>query len=717
MTILFLSDWYDENKHPRALVHSSTKNRSFRRMAAVLRKMEIKNNLFHLCLYDPKLLDVDPHMLNAETDPTGELRMRVGAECNRNIWYYLREVLRVPADGSDPIPFILNRGNLSMTWCFCCHIDYNGTQPRQTGKTIGAISITSWIMYIHGWNMTMGMLTHSADLVQANVKRLKAMRESLPSYLINASALDVDNKEGLDYKALGNVYYTYIGQKDRAAANRVGRGKTGPVLHGDEIAYIPNIKITFPAIMATTNTARENARLAGQPHSNIYTTTAADPLTEEGAFAFKLVVEAMPFTEKMYDCENEAAVRETVNRNSTNKIVNGTFSYLQLGYTHEWFQDTIARNSVPPDEVERDYLNHWISAAKYPILDKALLARMNANKVEPTHVEIFDSYAISWYVSREECSSATFRNSAIILGMDSSETIGKDFTTFFGICPKTLRTLCTFRCNDSNITNIALFVAKLLNEFRRMVFVPERKSTGAAIIDTVIMLLQRNGHNPFARIFNQIVDRKDQKEFEQYDLRDRRLADTTARKYLGFMTSQSSRAFLYKQVLHRASALAAEKMFDRTLITEIAGLQVINGRVDHRAGHHDDMVIAWLLACYLVLEGKNLHYYGLTTNDLLANTVTTQKDNVDSHHVAKQTELHKQISLLELQQKAASNDAVRNHFRYKIMQLRQYVDPTLQIEPTSLEAVRRGVVGASETPNASFSQTTLDDFLSSVHIT
>ncbi len=969
MTILFQSQWYNSANQPVAMVHSSTKNLSFRHMVRLLKNMGIKNCLFPLTLYDPKLLNIDPHTLNADTDPSGEFRLRVGAECNRNMWYFLREVLRVPVDGSDPISFKLNRGNLAMVWCFMCHIDFSGTQPRQSGKaqplysliktpsgwttmgdiklgdkvsaadgtitnvigvypqglketyriyfaddrytdcceehlwkiynkhkspeatqwevipfsqireqlaahttiesgmyiplvqpeikndvilpndpylegtllcenefispmylnastsqklallqgfmdtngtvdqngcgsisiaselmanqlqqlvqslggickiytdstqhaigngqnvtnltyrlainindpkclfrsvnkrdlvltentsanklhlgikhieylgkqqtqcieiahpdhlyvtdnyvvthnTIGAISITAWVMYIFGWNMTMGMLTHSADLVQANVKRLKGMKEGLPPYLIHASGNDVDNKEGLDYKALRNSYYTYIGQKDRAAANRVGRGKTGPFLHVDEIGYIPNIKITFPAIMATTNTARVNAKLAGQPHSNIYTTTAADPQTEDGAFAFDLVTQAMPFTEKLYDCVDEVAAHAMVKANSTNGLVNGTFSYLQLGYTHEWFRATIARNNVPPDEVERDYLNHWVSAAKYPIIDKAILARMNASKAEPHHVEVFDTYVISWYVPKEISDSTSFRSKPMVLGMDSSEMIGRDFTTFVGIDPKTLQTLCTFRCNDSNTTKIALFVARFLMEFSHAVFIPERKSTGITIIDTVIMIMLREGHNPFLRIFNQIVDNYDQDEFKKHDIYDTDLSDTTARKYLGFMTSQTTRNFLYKQTLQHAAGIVADKVFDVTLVTEIAGLQAVNGRIDHKSGHHDDMVIAWLLACWLVLEGKNLQYYGLTNTELLPNNITVKNGNADSQQIAFQLQLRKQIKELEIQHRMATNAAVQAHFHYKIAQLSKYLDKSLHIEPTSVENVR-----------------------------
>lgn len=777
MSVLFLEDWVDQSTgKPVACVHKTTTNKSFLRMAVVLSKMGIKNNLFHLSLYDPKLLKVNPHELDPTTDPTGEMRLRVALECKRNLWYYLREVIRIPASGGDPVQFKLNRGNLAMSWCFANYIDYNGTQCRQSGKgtpattkiktptgwallgdlcvgdyvvaidgsptkivgvypqgmkplfkltfedgrtavcdnthlwkvcvgdtwavleteklylkqsdnmlhiplfkegkesfsddvgrwfsteaeartyqesiwerggvchitpsddgyishvlknstklkitniekcgvdeticievdhpdhlyviqdhivthnTIGAIALTSWVTYVSGVNMSIAMLTHSDKLVQENVKRLKDMRDALPEYLVRKTGDDIDNKQGLDYKSLNNKYLTYIGQKDKIAANKVGRGSTAPVLHFDELAFIPNIRITFPAIMASTNTARQNAAKAGQVHSNLYTTTAGDPSTDEGAYALDILTKSMRFTEHLYDCKDRAAAHEMVAMNSENGLVDGTFSYLQLGYSHEWFKDIIARNNVPPDEVQRDYLNNWITLAKNPIIPKATLEKMGEfRKPDPLYCEIFGEYIVNWYVPRETVNSSEFKKKALILGMDASEMIGRDFTTFVCIDPEDLSVVMTFRCNESNTMKVALFVSDILTEYPRMLFVPERKSTAITIIDTVIVVMQKQGQNPFTRIFNKLVDQKHLEEFSDVSIYDASLVDTSYRKYLGFMTTSSSRNILYKEILQKAAAMSADRVYDPVLINELSGLQSTNGRIDHRVGAHDDM--------------------------------------------------------------------------------------------------------------------------------
>lgn len=929
MSILFLEDWTNEEGKPVACVHRNTKNASFLRMAVLLSRMNIKNNLFHLCLYDPALLDVDPHELNATNDPTGELRMRVAVESKRNVWYYLREVIRIPVSGSDPIKFNLNRGNLAMTWCFVNFIDFNGTQPRQTGKmaplhtkvkipggwttmgevkpgdlvtasdgtnvfvkgvypqgkkpvyrftfqdgrstlagiehlwkvhntqwdgsgekwkiittrdiiaemnasldtrahlviptcipeqtcpqtyaidpyvlgtklsntksiperymrgapeqrralldgllsaygyritsdvlaeqvqelvrglggicsrteygvypqfaesdekkdefnlaitsveyageeecqcieidhpdhlyvtddyivthnTIGAIALSSWVEYVSGYNMTIGMLTHSDKLVQENVKRLKDMRDALPEYMVFKSGSDIDNKQGLDYKALNNKYLTYIGQKDKIAANKVGRGSTAPVLHFDELAFIPNIKITFPAIMASTNTARKVAAKSGQMHSNIYTTTAGDPSTEEGEFALEILNKAMPFTEKLFDCKDIEAAHKMVATNSENKLVDGTFSYLQLGLTHEWFADTIARNNVPPDEIQRDYLNNWITLAKHPIIAKEILQRMNEfKKPDPEYTEVFGEYIVNWYVPRHVVTSHDFKRKSLILGMDCSEMIGRDFTTFVCIDPTDMSVVMTFRCNESNTMKIALFVSDILTSYPRMLFVPERKSTAITIIDTVIVVMQKQGQNPFTRIFNKIVDQNDLKEFTGINIHDPSLCETAARKYLGFMTTGTTRPVLYKQVLQKAANMSSDRIYDPVLVNELAGLQAENGRIDHKVGGHDDMVIAWLLACYVIFEGKNLHLYGISSEEILKSIDKSTGNKIDPAHLANQMRLRKQVKEYENLIKTAETDYLRQHFKYKLSQMAQYLDESITLEPISKDSLRK----------------------------
>ena len=92
-TILYMKDIAE--KHP--YIDYNTKNQSFLRIALVLKRMGIHNYYFFLSLYDRTLLGVDPRSPNLTT----EQMLRISQECKINIWYFLREVVRVPVIGQE----------------------------------------------------------------------------------------------------------------------------------------------------------------------------------------------------------------------------------------------------------------------------------------------------------------------------------------------------------------------------------------------------------------------------------------------------------------------------------------------------------------------------------------------------------------------------------------------------------------------------------------
>ena len=687
--ILHMQDWYTPEGKMTAVVHTTTKNKSFVRMCSLLKAMGIKNYLFHMSLLDPSLLHVDPEKLNDDTDPDMKLRLKVAAECLKNPWYFFREICKIPAQGGAPIPFELHRGNLAMLWCFLSHIDITITQPRQTGKSICAVALCCYVLYIAGFNMDIGMLTLKSDIVQANVKRLKDIRDALPPYLIYKSGKDIENKEGLGYVGLGNRYRTYMGQKAAADARNVGRGATFPFLHVDEGPFISNIHITLPAIMASTNRARQTAKEAGKYYTNLFTTTAGDPSTEEGRYMKEYIDKAMAFTERLYDTKDEERAHQIVKANSSNGLVNGTFSYLQLGHDHEWLQDQIGRMNCSKSEVDRDFLNKWVSHAENPILCKEITDKMyESRRDEPDYVEIWGDYAINWYVPREEVQKGYWKNKCLVMGFDGSELIGKDYTTCVAVDPTTLKTIFTFGCNNSNIAEFSLFISDLLVTYKKCLWVPERKSTAPGIIDTVILRLRKVGQNPFRRIFNRIVDNRHLADYAKFDLEDPTLCDqANGRRALGFMTTGHSRPFLYKQILQKAAENAADKVYDKTLISELVSLQARNGRLDHTVGGHDDMVMSWLLACYVIFEGKNLGYYGIDSLDILRE-IKSDKDYSQAY-LKRQEQIRNYVmkKLSEIRQ--TSNLYVKRQRIDELEKIMKQLDDKMKINPINPDSLRK----------------------------
>lgn len=678
MTILFEKDFI-ENGRPKVILDTSTTNISFLKMSRILQLLGIKNHKFMLTLYDEKLLGVDPYKLDEVTDPTGEMRKRVAIEAKLNYWYYLRELARISVSGTDPVPFILNRANLATSWLFFNHIDTILVQPRQTGKTILASAIMAYVYGISGRNLSIGSLVHESQLLQSNVQTLKNIVSNLPPYMYFKSARDTDNKEGLRYDALNNRYLPRIGSKEKAAARKIGRGGTIPIWHFDEFSYISNIEITYSVVINSTSQAIELAKKYEQPYGNLITTTAGDPNTVSGKFALDMLNDAMKFNEKLYDCKDYEDLKEFILSNSNNNIapmVNCTFNYRQLGYSDEWFAERVERAKSTPDEIARDFLCVWKTTSSNPIIDKQLMHEIERHRqVEPNYVEQVDSYLINWYIDRNMVEE--YRHKSFVVGMDTSDLIGRDYTTFVAIDPYNLAVICTFRCNVSVITQIGLFVFNFLNRFRKAVWIPERKSSGAAIIDIVMSGMLKNGMNPFRRIFNYIVQEKAFDQYSGIDIDDYEdLAKSTYRSKVGFMTTGKSRNYLFKNILTSSASISFDKIRDTTIINELSGLtKTDEGRIDHKTGHHDDTVIAWLLACFLIIEGKNLNYYGLKTSEVLRGIDVTTGKKFDADKMERQKALRDEMNDLANRLKSAKNEIIKEAIIQKLTALQKRIDP------------------------------------------
>ena len=134
------------------------------------------------------------------------------------------------------------------------------------------------------------------------------------------------------------------------------------------------------------------------------------------------------------------------------------------------------------------------------------------------YVDISDEFMMKWYVPEEVVTSNSFKNSPMILGMDTSENIGRDFTTITITSVTDMSTLATCRCNESNTMEIARFVSKLMIKYPGLVVIPERKSTGVVIIDYLLEVLVRNNINPYLRIYNEVVQNYRDPKYSEYDI-------------------------------------------------------------------------------------------------------------------------------------------------------------------------------------------------------
>ena len=126
-----------------------TSNQSFLQVARDLSDRGIKNWYFMLEIKDPYVVGIDPYQCDDKGNTTlsKDQISRIMIEISRNMWYYLREICRIPESGASGggVPYRANRGNIAQAWCFQHGIDSWLCLPRQQGKTISCLAMLTWV--------------------------------------------------------------------------------------------------------------------------------------------------------------------------------------------------------------------------------------------------------------------------------------------------------------------------------------------------------------------------------------------------------------------------------------------------------------------------------------------------------------------------------------------------------------------------------------------
>lgn len=617
--ILFNEDIYKQ----KCIIDTNTKNTSFIKMSIMLQKMGIKNHLFMLVLTQPELQGLDPHSPNL----TEQQKLRIAYECKINPWYFFREVIRISSQGGDPIRYQLNRANLALIWCFLNNIDTYLTMPRQIGKTIGVLSISAYVIYVLGYNINIAMFAKDADLRTENVRRLKEIKEGLPQYLVQeGSAFNTNNQETIEYKPYKNKYITFIAQSDKKRAAKQGRGESYIWSHWDELAFYTNNDLSYPSAISASETVGPLAIKNGLPCATLITTTAGFTSTPEGKYAHSIMSKAMRFSEKIYDCDNNAAVKQLLDNCSRNGFCYLEFSYTQLGKDEKWFKK-VTRNK-PQEIICIDYLNKWIHGAENEtIIPKKLMDLLEKNVEEPISITIDNGVVMRWFAEQRVLDKPEFKNIPFILGCDTSDNIGKDFTTVVMVNPKDMAVVMTLRCNQSNVLLICDIIFKLLERFPNSIFVPEKNKAVQLLNILIQTILTKTNWKPYKRIFNRFIqDKGDSIDLNKLDMQ---LGSVIG--LFGFNTTgaENSRKLLYGKVLNTTVERNYTRIFDKIIVDEICGLIVRDGRIDHLSDGHDDTLIAYLLACWFIMYAKNVCLYGIDPNDILSDFGDSTINNTD----------------------------------------------------------------------------------------
>lgn len=567
-------------------IHLETTNQSFLDMHYYLKKKGIKNNSFFLALYDPTLAGVDPR------DPNLTLmqKQRILRECTVNYWYYLREVVRIPTAGAY-IRYRLDRGSLAMNYLFTMNCNMYVELPRQFGKTTTAVARYSWV-YNFGTSNTSIMFMHKDHAgSKDNLKRVREIRDALPSYLQMSSATGIDGKKlkvpntvvSMQHPINSNKIITFASARSKAAASNLGRGATTPLQYWDEFAWMPFNDEAYGAAIPAYSTARDYAKLNHAPYGIVLTSTPGDLTTTVGKYAYSIRNSATPWDERYYDYDYQQ-FEELKNANKASSFFLVRFTYKQLGKGMDYFNSMCKDMNNDWPRIRREVLLEWAQVSTDCPFNPDDLDIIQQYCHEPIRTILFGKSGQYHFQVYEDID---LRYPPLI-GVDPSGATHHDSSAITCVDSRTTRVFATFNCNYIPSDDLADILFRLATEFmpNAVINIERNGGFGKPIIDRLRKSSAKQ--NLYYEIKEQVLE----DAFDGYRVNRRKQLV----KVYGTDSGKEVRNRMIDILFDRVS-YHKDKFIAPILHDEMATMVMKpNGKIEHNSDSHDDQVFSYLHA-------------------------------------------------------------------------------------------------------------------------
>lgn len=598
-------------------IHKETTNQSFIDMYYFLKQTGRKNCTFFLVLYDRGLAGIDPR----DKTLSVSMKQRVLRECCVNYWYFLREVVRIPAEGAtgSGARYKLHRGNLAMNFLFVMNYNMFVEMPRQHGKTVAAECRYLWCYQFGTTNSEIMFLHKDHNGSKKNLRGLKAIRDNLPDYLQMTAATGIDGKrlkvpntiETIMHPINKNRIVTFASARSEAYADNLGRGNTQPLQYYDEFAFMPYNKTVYLAATPAYSRASQNAKEHGAPYGILITTTPGDLLTGPGEFAYMVRNDATPWNERYYDLTyKELESLRMSNKRSPFFLV--SYTYQQLGSGEDYFERMCVELLRDWAKIRREVLLEWATASTNCPFKTEDLDMIEKFCREPIRTVFFGrslQYQFKIYKDFD------LRNPPII-GVDVSGALYQDSSAITIIDSKTTEVLATLNCNYIPTDDLADVIYTIVSNYMPNAIINIERNGGFGV--SVVQRLCKTSVKK--NLYYEIKDKVIEETFDGFRAKKR----TAKVKVYGTDSTKEVRARLI-EILYDRVALHKDKVIAPILLEEMKAMEVKkNGKVEHSDKTHDDQVFSWLMALRVWYDGTQLaERYGMQKS-----TIQTDK-NVD----------------------------------------------------------------------------------------
>ena len=590
-----------------------TKNQSFLDVQKQLKLLGIKNNAFHLILFNPALQGVDPHDPNI----TPVQAMMVVQECQLNIFYYLREVIRIPEQGKVDTMFKLDRGTLAAVFCFIHDISFYLVKPRQTGKSVGICACLSWAFK---FGVTNGQFMFAGNVDKTpkdNLKKMKTYLSALPPYMAKMGTETKDafgrtirktnNVKSYVEPGAGNSAFVARCAISEAAAEEIGRGESHTQEFYDEAEFTSYIDIMVEVSGMAFNTASQNALKNGAHACRMYATTPGDLSDEKKCQrALKLVNNAVKWDEKKFydDYANDIkGLKEEIDKKSSYRVVYIEYSYQQLGYGEDWFRWACGQVGHNAAKIRREILLQRFKGNSMSPFTETDIIELNEGVKKPVYTKTINKiYDLNFYVKPEEINTDRVH----FISVDPSDGTGSDNYAMVIMDPYTMKTILEFKSpymSPFDLSKLLQYIVKTW--FKKPIIVVESNRNGITVMDC----LKETWLKPFIysspkanALTNLTTEEYDDKGFVIKD-------QLMRRKYFGIKTVTDTRDVMMGLVVD-AVRFKKDIVCTEYLVEDINNLILKNGRIEAAPKKHDDVVMAWAICLYTIYYGEQLERWG-----------------------------------------------------------------------------------------------------------
>lgn len=584
-----------------------THNKSFIRTYKDLQKKGIKNNRFFLRLYDRGLQGVDPYAAVIPVD----LQLRIILECFINPWYWLREICRIPEDGTPIIPgggvqYQLDVNNLACWYLFLNGIDHYQSKPRQCGKTQNALAEQNYAFHFGALSTTFLFFNKDQNLAKTNLYRFKTQRDLLPSWMQMKSVLTEDHKtdKGIDNitSLMNPVTKNIIRVMPKAIndenANIIGRGYTAAFHHFDEVDFIPHQITIMHASSFAYSTASEKSWNNGGLACRIFTSTPGDANSATGKAANQWVNNMFKWDDSCFDRPINELIKE-INTPGKTAVVFVEHSWKQLKKSVKWYEKQCRLVNYVEDKILNEIELKRIAGNSLSPFKRSDLLYISRHLKEPIDkIRVLNGFH-PWLIYEELNPEYPY-----IMAVDPAEGLDGDNSAVTLINPFTLHPSAEFQCPFINPPVFAQMMIDFADEYcPKCMFVVESNKGRDIINHLMASHYSEQVWYDADKINSKIVDVHDEYGAERQAALNRRA--------LGFVTSPSSRPHLFG-ILENIMYEDKEKLCTAYLSNDVAGLiRKPSGRIEAGDGFHDDNIMSYLIGLRVYYAADNLEEFGI----------------------------------------------------------------------------------------------------------